>query len=385
MKAQIQKCLDHGRLNEIFCNGCKKFICARCLSFHEPHNTEGEYIHVLKYAQDKITPIFDSLIESAAERERNIEKESVEVITRLQEIMPRLTEAITLQQKKLIELKSITERLKDYCNQATTERISENSIINGIITDKEKLEKALKDKDVSETLKLSVKIRVDQTLTKEKVHVKDLMKNLDNAMKELKEQTELERALATINGVLVKCNSLQLIPYINDWRCDRAYLSTKMYLSEDGLTFGNTATNGYPAIIGNVPFDSGLYAFEVIPHGLECAKKEGFGIIEKEKYLAAFARDATTPTVGEDMIGFLYSKEYKNMKAIRAGEMRMDTKYYVKVNIPELTVVIFGPDLLLKANLKPNVVYYPCFSCGCSNNRITIRPLTTYNEVEEPE
>lgn len=384
MEAQLVKCLSHNVFNEIFCSGCSKFICPQCLCDHSAHNEEGTFTHVFDYSRDKIMPVFDSLMETAGEREKNAERESVEVITTLQEVMPRLAEAVMQQKKKLMELKAVMERLKEYCNKTEGEEITGDSIISGIIADKEKLERAIKEKNIQETLKFSVKAKTEEPLTKLKSPIKTIMQNLESAMERLSARKEFERTFAAVSGMLVKCNSLQLLPYINDWKCDRAYLSTKMYLSEDGLTFGNTATNGYPAIIGNVPFDSGLYAFEVVPHGLECSKKEGFGIVESEKYLAAVRRDSNTPSVSDDMIGFLFSKEYRGMKAIRAGEMLMDAKYYVKVNIPELTMTIFGPNVLLRAELKPNVVYYPCFSCGCSSNRITIRPLETYDEVEEP-
>eukprot|EP00826_Nyctotherus_ovalis_P006155 TRINITY_DN11427_c0_g1_i3.p1 TRINITY_DN11427_c0_g1~~TRINITY_DN11427_c0_g1_i3.p1 ORF type:complete len:435 (-),score=114.17 TRINITY_DN11427_c0_g1_i3:34-1338(-) len=384
MEAQLVKCLSHNALNEIFCDSCNKFVCPQCLSSHSAHNQEGSFTHVFKYSQDKIMPVFDSLMETVDEREKNVERESLEVIMTLQEVIPRLVEAVMQQKKKLMELKVVTERLKEYCNTTEGEQITGDSVISGVVADKERLERAIKEKNIQETLKFSVKAKMEEPLTKLKTPIKTIMQNLENAMEKLNHQREFEKIFAAMSGMLAKCNSLQLLPYINNWRCDKAYLSGKMYLSEDGLTFGNTATNGYPAIIGNLPFDSGLYAFEVVPHGLECSKKEGFGIVEIEKYLAAVRRDPVTPAVSDEMIGFLFSKEYKGMKAIRAGEMQMDAKYYVKVNIPELTMTIFGPNLLLRAELKPNVVYYPCFSCGCSSNRITIRPLETYDEVEEP-
>ena len=157
----------------------------------------------------------------------------------------------------------------------------------------------------------------------------------------------------------------------------------QMSLSEDGLTYGNTATNGYPAIIGTLPFDSSLYAFEVIPTSLDCKGKEGFGIISKDDYLNAYESDKATPTVYNSMIGLMYRQEAKNMDVKEIRDMEMGSKYYVRVNIPELYVTIEGPGTKLKAELKSGIVYYPCFSCGCSNNKLKIRPLEYFEEGME--
>ena len=89
----------------------------------------------------------------------------------------------------------------------------------------------------------------------------------------------------------------------------------------------------------------------------------------------AYESDKATPTVYNSMIGLMYRQEAKNMDVKEIRDMEMGSKYYVRVNIPELYVTIEGPGTKLKAELKSGIVYYPCFSCGCSNNKLKIRPL----------
>eukprot|EP00831_Metopus_contortus_P072397 TRINITY_DN6606_c0_g1_i1.p2 TRINITY_DN6606_c0_g1~~TRINITY_DN6606_c0_g1_i1.p2 ORF type:complete len:140 (+),score=20.56 TRINITY_DN6606_c0_g1_i1:182-601(+) len=122
------------------------------------------------------------------------------------------------------------------------------------------------------------------------------------------------------------------------------------------------------------------FGYEVIPTSLDCNENEGFGIIEHSKYISVFRTNPETPEVYSEMIGFLYSNVAKNMSVNSISEMRMGSKYYVRVIKTENKVTITGPGVSLYADLKPDVHYVPCFSCGCSSNRLQIRPLTDIDE-----
>ncbi len=383
MEVQNPTCLRHSRLNEIYCKTCNHFICAECISDHDSDGHESDYVHVLKYIPEKTLPVVEALIGSSKERERIAESESVEIVASLQDRLPKLLEIVEAHSRRVLELKGIISKLKGFSSGKTKAAYLEK-ILQGINADKQRLEKAIKTQNAEETLKLSLKTEAEEALAKSQQPVKALVEELKKGMEKIEAEGGYDQSLAQVAKMLAKCNSLRMVQYINDWKCDRTYFGSKMYLSEDGLTFGNTASSGYPAIIGTVPFDSALYAYEVVPTSLECSGSEGFGVVEKDKYLAAYSRDSNTPEVYNDMIGFFYSNIAKNMKVIRMGSMQMGQKYYVKVNMMEHTMIIFGPEVLLKTELKEGTTYYPCFSCGCSSNRIQIRPLATYDEVEDP-
>ena len=64
--------------------------------------------------------------------------------------------------------------------------------------------------------------------------------------------------------------------------------------------------------------------------------------------------------------------------------MEMDAKYTVKVDMTDLTMTIKGPETLLTAFKAWHCIliisknerkYVPCFSLGCSANKLTIKPL----------
>eukprot|EP00831_Metopus_contortus_P002815 TRINITY_DN11049_c0_g1_i8.p1 TRINITY_DN11049_c0_g1~~TRINITY_DN11049_c0_g1_i8.p1 ORF type:complete len:148 (+),score=29.49 TRINITY_DN11049_c0_g1_i8:3-446(+) len=64
--------------------------------------------------------------------------------------------------------------------------------------------------------------------------------------------------IKTLELLAFKCQHYRLNTFISGWKCDRKYFTSKMTLSEDGLTYGNSASNGYPAIIGDTPLELSL-------------------------------------------------------------------------------------------------------------------------------
>eukprot|EP00831_Metopus_contortus_P059319 TRINITY_DN51309_c0_g1_i1.p2 TRINITY_DN51309_c0_g1~~TRINITY_DN51309_c0_g1_i1.p2 ORF type:complete len:174 (-),score=18.18 TRINITY_DN51309_c0_g1_i1:33-554(-) len=118
---------------------------------------------------------------------------------------------------------------------------------------------------------------------------------------------------------------------------------------------------------------------------LACAvpEKKVFGIIEREMYLEAYGRDPTTPTAHVQMIGVFHPGEVHNMKAETSTNLIYGARYVVKCNLVDHLVTIKGPGLSLYANLVPGVSYTPCFSCGCTSNQFKIRPLVSFDELDQ--
>jgi len=345
MELNTLKCLKHDQTNELFCKTCQKYICPMCLTDHDTDGHEGDYIHVLKQIPETILPALNGLINKAQEKEKISESEAVEVVNSLQDRLPTLIEIVDSQCRRISELKGVITKLNSFAKgQPKTAPL--DKVIKGIESDKEKFEKAIKNKNVEKVLQMTLKTEAELKLAKNQESVPNLVKNLDEEMKKASTELISNKAIDSVAKMLAKCQSLRMVVYINDWKVDRTYFSSKMFLSEDCLTYGNTASNGYPGIIGNTPLDNALYAWEVIPHSLDCSGKEGFGIIEKDKFMAAWSRDNTTPIIHDDLIGFTYPNDVKGMKIVKS-KFTNDQKYYVKVNMMDLQMIIFGPETLL--------------------------------------
>jgi hypothetical protein len=381
MQSGSLTCLRHDKLNELLCTECKTYLCPECITDHVTDGHVAKYIHVLQYSPVNTLPKIDQLLAAAKGREEAVNAEAKELNTALQVFAPKFVEAVAQHAKAIEQLQTLTTQLQVYAGMKKQESYIEG-VRTGLTNDKKALGEAIKAKDSQAALRIAQKVEAEELLAKQQETAQTVISRLDHVLDSISDIKGYQTLLNAANTVVAKCQFLRLVQYTQEWKCDRQYFSTKMFLSEDGLTFGNTASSGYPAIIGDVPFEHGLFAYEVIPSHLECAGKEGFGIIEREKYMAAVAADRTTPTVHDSMIGFLYKTDAKNMTAVRVGEMQLEAKYYVWVNLNELTLIIKGPGVHLTAELKAGVVYYPCFSCGCSSNRLKIRPLASYDEVD---
>eukprot|EP00826_Nyctotherus_ovalis_P020547 TRINITY_DN16467_c0_g1_i2.p1 TRINITY_DN16467_c0_g1~~TRINITY_DN16467_c0_g1_i2.p1 ORF type:complete len:422 (+),score=90.25 TRINITY_DN16467_c0_g1_i2:66-1331(+) len=379
METSLTNCMVHRRPNEMHCAACNTFLCLECMAAHKTEQHKPRYVHLMQHAMIYTLPQIELLKGFVESSESELESEAKILVKGLSELAPEINETVNLYFQRFEQLKATVKLLRS-CAKYTLQNDYKESMKKRLLIEKKQLEKFIKAKDSKELLRLVQKVEEEAKVVKNQETSQDLIVALRKAIVEIKGINMYKSILSSARSLTTKCSLFRLNNYQKDWTCDRRYFSSKMYLSADGLTFGNTASNGYPAIIGTVPFDTGLYAYEVIPIGLDCNEKEGFGIIDRDKYLAAYNKDKITPAVHSQMIGFLYRKDARNMRAVKITDMRMNEKYYVRVNIPELTVTIEGPGVELTATLKAGVAYYPCFSCGCSNNKMKIRPLNSFYE-----
>jgi len=379
MEESLINCVVHKRLNEIHCTECNTFLCLECIAGHKTETHKAKYVHVMHHAKSQTLHKIDSLKTSVENSESKLEIEAKELVEGINKLAPEINETVNLYMERFEKLKGTMKVLMSCIKYSLKGDYKEN-VRKSLEIEKKQLQRLIKAQDVKELLKLTQKIEEETKVAKNQERSQDLLLALRSEVREIKDSNVYKSILVSAKSLVAKSNIYRLSNYQKDWTCDRKYLSIKMYLSPDNLTFGNTATNGYPGIIGTMAFDIGLYAYEAIPVGLDCNEKEGFGIIEKDAYLEAHKSDPVTPIVYNKMIGFLYRKEARNMTVEKIKEMSMNEKYYVRVNIPDLLMTINGPGVKLSTHLKPGVVYYPCFSCGCSNNRIKIRPLSHFEE-----
>ncbi len=376
---KIWKCLQHDRATEIYCKSCKTYICPECLTTHGSDGHKPELIHIFKYAPEVALPILDHLLKDISGKDSEMNLDASEFVATLGAVVPTIKEAVTAHAESVLMLKSLVSQIEMYVAPLKQQPFADR-ITKGLTTDKKRLEEALKKKDVQTAVSLTKKIEAEGQISGGSDKDRALVSKVKAAISSLADLKTYKELINAIQLLAFKCQHLRLNQCITDWKCDRKYLSTKMTLSEDGLTFGNNAGNGYPAIIGDTPFDSGVLAYEVTPSGLCCSGKEGFGIIELSKYKTKQAADAATPTVYDDMIGLLYNNTARNMRVVAGSEFRNNEKYTVKADLSSLKMTIKGPNCNLTADLKPDTAYVPCFSCGCRNNKLVIKPIECYDE-----
>jgi hypothetical protein len=371
---KLWKCPAHDRVAEIYCKTCKSYICVECLTTHAIDGHKPEYIHVLKYSPTVALPLLDHILSDIGSKDSELNFEASEFISTMTAVLPQVKEAIFAHAQSVSLLKTLVTQLEGYLGPVKQQPFVDR-IRMGLTSDKKRLEKAYETKDVQTIITLTKKIEAEAKVSAGSEGEKVLIKKTKEKLATLSDLSRYKELIEVIQLLVFKCQHFRLNQSLAGWRCDRKYLSTKMTLSEDGLTFGNQAGNGYPAIIGDVPFDSGIFAFEVSVSGLCCNGKEGFGIIELEKYLTAHRADNTTPAVYDHMIGLLHTNLAKNMTVVSGHDLRMNEKYVVRVDLLAYQMTIKGPGASLKADLKPDTAYVPCFSCGCRNNKIVIKPL----------
>eukprot|EP00826_Nyctotherus_ovalis_P039535 TRINITY_DN380_c0_g4_i1.p1 TRINITY_DN380_c0_g4~~TRINITY_DN380_c0_g4_i1.p1 ORF type:complete len:381 (-),score=106.27 TRINITY_DN380_c0_g4_i1:112-1254(-) len=378
MERQRVNCLRHDRNNEIFCNACKSFLCSKCITDHTADGHSPAYIHILDYSPKEVLPKFDAAIAEMKKEQKQVVQDLKDLLYSLHLKLPVLIDRVNLQEKKCNELMKSVKELKVYSNQSLkTDGTSTAS--SSIAYNRKRLESAIAKKNVETVLSLA--IRTEAEALQSTQSIADLAAEMNSGICSLNAMTAYDDCLTAAELVMSKCISLKPLKPTSTWQCDGKYLTPFMYLSKDGLTFGGTKSKKYAGIVGTLVLEKGMFVFAVIPKGLDCAGKEGFGIIEESLYLKAYKANSNCPEVHKDMIGYMYKGEARNMHADLLADMQMGETYYVRVNLIDYNLSITGPGLSLSEELMPGLKYYPCFSCGCSNNRLLIVPLTNYDDV----
>jgi len=374
-------CLTHQNLKEMYCTTCKIYLCPECISFHDALPVEHDYLHITQYAPKMAIPKIDELIEATPERIKEASQEIEELKNGLEEFISPFIQLVDDHEAHLRSISILISQLNSNMKQKPNMN-TEKEVKRSLDNTKKRLKRCLEGSNIIEALKIAQMVDNQEKLIKLKSPHKELIKGLKDILDKINEADIISEVYNIIVKLFLKYDSFKIPRYVNDWKCEREYLSEKLKLSEDGLSVSVSTSNGYPAIIGDVDFYRNLYAFEVIPEGLDCNSKEGFGIIEKDKYLEAQKSNPSTPTVYDKMIGYFFKNEAKNMTIESMKDMEMGKKYIVKADMLNLVMTIKGPGVSLTANLEPDVAYVPCFSCGCKNNKFKIRPLISFHEGE---
>eukprot|EP00826_Nyctotherus_ovalis_P057520 TRINITY_DN7872_c0_g3_i2.p1 TRINITY_DN7872_c0_g3~~TRINITY_DN7872_c0_g3_i2.p1 ORF type:complete len:419 (+),score=79.09 TRINITY_DN7872_c0_g3_i2:106-1257(+) len=375
---RICKCLQHDRVNELYCKTCTTYICPECIVKHTSSCPNFQLVHIYDYAPQVALPLIDHLLKDLSGKDSEMNLAAAEFTANLVNILPSVKATVNSYVDSMKTIEEVIKNIETHVNSKQQSDFAEQ-IRKGLIADKKRLEEALKAKDITTLVGLTKKIEAEKELEANQKKDMELVGKIMKDISLLADTKVYKEIVDSMQLVLFKCQHFRLNQCIVGWKCDRGYLSAKMTLSEDGLTFGNHAGNGYPAIIGDTPFDSGILAYTATPFGLCCSGKEGFGIIPMERYKAKYAADSTTPTVYDEMIGLQFGNVAKNMKVIKGSQMANGKEYTVVANMHDLVMTIKGPDCDIRAELTPGTLYVPCFSCGCRNNKLVIKPLEAYD------
>ena len=318
--------------------------------------------------------MIDHLLKDLNGKDNELNLNATEFASSLGTVAPIIKDTVTTYAENVSLLKLLTSQIQTYTSPIKQQVYSER-IRNGLTSDKKKLEEALKAKDLRTVLTITKKIESEDRIIGGTDKDKKIVAQIKQSLRKLEDIKIYKELIDSAEMLSLKCQNMSISQNVFNWKCDKTYLTSKMTLSEDGLTYGNQAGNGYPAIIGDTPIETGILAYEVIPEALCCSGKEGFGIIELERYKEKFASDSVTPTAYDEMHGFFYGDVAKNMSEVSGSEFKNGTTYRVVTNLLTCTMSITGPGCKLKTHLKPDTFYVPCFSCGCRNNKIIIKPI----------
>lgn len=372
--SNIWNCLAHNRVTELYCRGCKWYLCPQCVTMHSTECHQPSLIHVLDYAPRKIMPTLDQLIEKAGKKDSGTNEKVLEFVTKMRSFVPKMKEELKDRMNGITVAKDLVQQVEKY-SVPDKQLLLADRVRQGLTTDKKQLEEALRKRDLLTAARLTMKIEAEDKTSGDEAKDKALIDKVKKSVLRLEDIRLYEGILYSLRMLNVKCQHLKLNYSITKWQCDRNYRCSTIVLSEDGLTVGNHARSGYPGIIGDVPFEMGVMAFEVTPSGLCCKGKEGFGIIELDKFKARYERGKSEPVVYEDIIGLLYDNVARNMTVVDGSTLENNKKYLVRADMYMLEMTITGPNCNVKADLKADTTYVPCFSCGCRSNKMVIRPV----------
>jgi len=371
---KLANCVQHNRPLELFCLTCKKLICPECLSTHDNTCPECDYEHILQYSQRITLPKLDAMISENEMQGPENDIESQELLTSLYNIITPLQRTVEEHTTYMNQLKSVDKEINLILKGAKVKLELE-----GKQKEYEKYEKrmhqALKDHNIKEVVTLCKLITTEGEKRrgyKEEIKIMNDIKPNLNTEKDIE---AIRKVADEVQLILFRCQRLRLNFSVLNWKIDKNFLSPKISLSENCLEISCSQGTNYASIIGDIPIDYGQMSFEVTSSNLCCNGKEGFGLIEYEKYKEIYAANPLCPSAYDDMIGLFQGDIVKGMLILTGNELLLDVPFTVNIDMCNLVMNIKGPGTLLTTELKSGVQYVPCFSIGCTKNKFIIRPL----------
>eukprot|EP01022_Parablepharisma_sp_SALTPOND_P026608 TRINITY_DN64480_c0_g1_i1.p1 TRINITY_DN64480_c0_g1~~TRINITY_DN64480_c0_g1_i1.p1 ORF type:complete len:473 (+),score=18.53 TRINITY_DN64480_c0_g1_i1:130-1419(+) len=381
MESGIYTCPAHGKLNELVCETCGRYLCPECITNHTLECPNASYNHVFGYASTKTLTTLKYMEDHVKKNSEETKQEYKVIMASVEGLSAKLSKVACVYS---VNLKRIESLLKKLGVTGLFRNESENcakNVIKTLEAQKSQLIQALKENKRREVLKITQSVEAFQAA--ESIGM-PFLKDLKQGAYLLEETTKLSAsAIDNTKSLIAKLHRVGTTQYCKDWKCDRNYYNDRMHLSKTCLKFGCESRSGPVAIIGDKAISEGLMAFEVTPIRLEGKGKDGFGVIELDKFLAYWLKDKPPVLIEDHIIGLLYPNVPKNMTGIVGKNIVLNSKYYVQVNMSTGTVRITGNEVSLYGNLKFGVEYVPCFVCGQYKSKMSIKPLSSFDYVDE--
>ena len=372
MAAKSVTCPEHERLMELICKTCGAYLCPECVTTHNSSGHEPLYVHALAHSAKQISSL-DSVMVAIAENSGQIEAEAQEIIPQLQALNPIFDSVVGSYAKNVDRIKGLQSKLKvlSTTNANYPQRIQEN-----LLQLKAQLVKGLATKNYGEVAKICGIVEKEREILETEPKPLAFGGALESLSKDLILHNDLISAARKLTS---KLGLLGIYAYYGEWQLAKKYCSSTAILSEDGLTFESKDSSGQVAIIGDTPISEGLMAFEVTPIKFSRVGREGFGIIDRELFMATGS--GLKVPLHEAMLGFLYKPDETGAQGVRKTGMHLNEKYQVHVNMMDYSLRIQGKDLDIKIDLHVGTEYVPFILCAASGSKISVQPLESYGEV----
>eukprot|EP00831_Metopus_contortus_P048937 TRINITY_DN4013_c0_g1_i2.p2 TRINITY_DN4013_c0_g1~~TRINITY_DN4013_c0_g1_i2.p2 ORF type:complete len:204 (-),score=26.65 TRINITY_DN4013_c0_g1_i2:583-1194(-) len=158
-------CFEHNRQNELVCEICQQYLCPECVTDHMTLEHPLKFTHVIQYAPKVTFLKLEKLIEDTKVSEKTINAEAPELVAGLQSVLPQLKELVKTQTNEAKTLKQLVSQMKRYSTQRVDE-IPHKKVLEGLDSEKKRLEKVIKKKYLKEAIKMTQKIETEAELVK---------------------------------------------------------------------------------------------------------------------------------------------------------------------------------------------------------------------------
>ncbi len=379
MESKIWKCNVHGRPLELYCNSCKTYICAECLSTHSASCPAADYDHVFGRAQKIALPKLQQLLAQNEQVGPQFEDESVSLLTNLCNIITPLKTTVTEHAESAEKLNELVLNVEKFAqaNQKANFQERKKKQLEAL---KKQLQEALTEQNLAAVSQLTHRALAEGEVQKGSKEEAKIATALKTDIKGLNYLDTYKSMAEDLQRILAQCDRLRLNKSVFNWKCDRRYVSSKLSVAENGLEIRCSESGGYAAVVGDTPIDYGVLVYEVTASGLCCNGKEGFGVIEVGKFRELYSVNSKTQNAHDYMIGLMCGDMPKSMLVLTGKELLLDVPYVVSINMCDHVMNIKGPGTLLTTELESGVAYVPCFSLGCTNNVMKIKPLEAMEE-----
>jgi len=385
MEYDPNKCIFHNKDIEVACITCDSYMCPYCVSDHGKQCSNPNFTHILGYASMKTMNILDNLLKKNSTQTEKEKTESVNIQNLLLKLSTHMEKTAAQYSLIIKQIEKLSKRLTETQIIKSGPENSAESNVRGLEMNKKQLQNALKKNDIKSTCKIVQIIDSYEKATSERVDNDLIINTLHDGEKILSKALHAaDISICDAKGLSAKYRHLSNVKELNSkWKLDNKYKPKDSYISDNLLRCGNSAQTKYSVFIGDLPISEGYMAYEINPNKLTTEKKEGFGIVEFDKFIEYHTGKITIDNLLKHFIGCFYKNAPMNMSAAKGAGLQTNCKYYVKIDCVTGSLRISGKGISYSADIMMGTTYVPCFIAYSQKSKMTIRPLSNYCEDED--